>query len=157
MAIKFALRIIGKYVELLEAGNQTNQEIKIGYIESIKIMKVLLKITRVCSEKADQEILEASNNERLLFEMVKAYSNKCQNRLYQMSQNVLNNINQVNQIKTNSNKMKIDFNKLNRNEAPKCSEELDFSELLPRKDSTPYSNTTEANSVDQSFEEDFDI
>jgi len=92
------MKIMGNLVENLEKNHEGVQ-----YLDSLKILKVFLKITRVCSEKAAEGILESNNNEKKLFEVIKIYSEKSQVKLYQISQTVLSNVGKVKQAQTQSN------------------------------------------------------
>jgi len=97
LAIKFNCKLFEKLIEILEG---KNKDVNMQSVDVLKTLRVLLKVTRLCVEKASQEIIENNNNERKLFEMIKTFSEKCQSKLYQISQNLISNLSQNTSTKT---------------------------------------------------------
>lgn len=97
LAIKFNCKLLEKLIEILEG---KNKDVNMQSVDVLKTLRVLLKVTRLCVEKASEEIIENNNNERKLFEMIKTFSEKCQSKLYQISQKLISNISQNTSTKT---------------------------------------------------------
>ncbi len=171
-SIKFSVKIMGKLVETLEG---KSEEVQLDFKTALQVLKHFLKVARICSEKASEEYAEAFDNEKKLFEMMKVYSDKCQSKLYQISQDMLNNLNVLTSIsnikpskpniptnfksplttqkesKNSSNISKLSL-KQEELDQPKCFSDMDMKLLQKSKDPLEL-YTTDTNSLNLSMEE----
>jgi len=139
--------MMGKIILVLDDGDQ---RINLSDQDKMKILKMFLKLARITADKANDEMQETAGNERMLFEMVKVYSEKCQTKLFNISQILINKLTNI-----NTNTKKVPFDKLSPEEIPYKTpySDTEADELVGKGRKNTHS--TEISSLNTSCEDEY--
>lgn len=86
--IKISIQMISKFLACLETKKNPANE-----AETLLQIKLLMKITRVFSSKAKEEITKSKiKKEKRFFNLILVYSEKTLNKLYEISTNIVQNV-----------------------------------------------------------------